>query len=354
MWFENPWFLLLLIIPAAYFITRHILRSKWLSIPRPVIYYSSSDLISRRHSGRASWHGFISDLLVLAAMVLFIIALARPLGGRAVTNDRFFGIDIILAIDVSGSMLIVDRIPSDLPYRDFGGRRFYFDESRRLMEQNRLNSAKRVIEGYVEKQLFNRIGLVLFAGYSHTRCPLTLDKSMLTRIIREIGFNPANDGTAIGMGLATAVNRLRNSTAKSRVIILLTDGINNTGMIAPLSAADIARQMGIKVYTIGLGNPGGFLQPTSLEQNKYTFEKGQGIDEPILQKIAETTGGRFYRAYDPESLKKIYDDIDTLEKTQIQVKRRLLFHENFLPFLAAGFILFLAWIIFQAVFLKIP
>jgi Ca-activated chloride channel family protein len=286
--------------------------------------------------------------------VFFIFALARPLGGHSINSENYFGVDIILAIDVSGSMLFVDRIPFSLPYRDFGGQRIYYDKKRELIAYNRLNSAKKVIKEYVNKQTFNRIGLVLFAGYSYTKCPLTLDKSMLSQIIDDIDFLQENDGTAIGMGIATSVNRLKKSEAKSKVIILLTDGNNNSGMIDPVTAANIAKDLNVRIYTIGLGNPEGYLQPTSTDFNEYVVQTGAGLDEKILQAIADTTDGKFYRAYDPDSLRKIYADIDQLEKSKIEVKRRILYKENFLPFLIAGFVFFLAYLALSSLVIKIP
>jgi Ca-activated chloride channel family protein len=292
--------------------------------------------------------------LICIALLFFIIALARPLGGQAIQSDKNFGIDIVLAIDVSGSMLNVDSLPTSLPFRDFMGKRYYRDQKHELVKINRVNSAKNVIMDYINKQAFNRIGIVVFAGYSYTKCPLTLDKNMLINIVQSIDFNPQNDGTAIGMGIATSVNRLKKSEAKSRIIIILTDGINNSGMIDPLSAANIARDLNIRIYTIGLGNPEGYLQPAGMDFTDYELQIGAGLDEPILQKIAENTGGKFYRAYDPDSLKKIYDDIDKLEKSRIEIKRRVLYKENFFPFLVTGFIFLLAYIGLTNFVIKIP
>jgi Ca-activated chloride channel family protein len=178
---------------------------------------------------------------------------------------------------------------------------------------------------------------------------------MLSQIINEIQFDPQiGDSTAIGMGIATAVNRLRKSDAKSKVIILLTDGNNNSGMIDPLSAANIAREYGIRIYTIGLGNPQAFLQPVSADFTQYVLQLGEGIDEKTLQGIADTTGGKFYRANDPTSLKKIYDDIDHLEKSKIEVKRRVLYKENFMPFLVLGLVFLAAYIVFTGAVTKLP
>ena len=354
MRFENPYFLLFLIVPIVYLFFKYFRKEKNIQL-NSTILFSSVGLFSKKSTFLSRFYNLICDILICLSFLFLIFALARPLGGQAINNEKFYGIDIILAIDVSGSMLNVDRVPKDTPYRDVFGGRVFQDTSGRLALMNRLNSAKRVINSYVEKQTFNRIGIVLFAGFSYTKCPLTLDKTMLSKIIDDIKFNPENDGTAIGMGIATAVNRLKKSESKSKVIILLTDGINNSGMIAPISAADIANNLDIRIYTIGLGNPQGFIAPTSLEQKEYILQQGQeGIDEAILQKIAEKTGGKFYRAYDPVSLEKIYDDIDKLEKSKIEVKKRVLYKENFMPFLLIGFLFLAIYIIFSNVVIKIP
>jgi Ca-activated chloride channel homolog len=355
MKFASPYFLLFLIIPALYLFWKYggFTKIKRISLSQTLLF-SSLDIFSKKSSLLSKLFHPIADFLISLALIFFIIALARPLGGHAINNEKYFGIDIILALDVSGTMLFVDTLPRGIPYQDFFGQRIYLDSGRSLVKLNRLNSAKNVMIDYVNKQTFNRIGLVVFAGYSYTKCPLTLDKNMLIKIINDVQYTSENDGTAIGMGIATAVNRLRKSDAKSKVIILLTDGNNNTGMIDPQSAANIAKDLQIKIYTIGLGNPQGYLQPQSLDFQKYSLQVGAGIDEKTLQDIADTTGGKFYRAYDGDSLRKIYDDIDKLEKSKIEVKRRVLYNENFMPFLVIGFILFAGYIAFTSFVVKIP
>jgi Ca-activated chloride channel homolog len=354
MRFENPAFLLLILFPVIYLLLKYNRRLRPWFPKKSAILYSSIQILPQKKGFLEKLTPFVLEVLLLFSLTLFIIALARPLGGRSVASDNFFGIDIVLAMDVSGSMQNVDGIPGSLPYRDLMGQRVYYDHNRSLLQYNRLNSAKKVIKEYIDKQTYNRTGVVIFAGYSYTRCPLTLDRKMLEKIIDETQFDPGNDGTAIGMGLATAVNRLKKSSSKSKVIILLTDGINNSGMIDPLTAAKIARDYQIRVYAIGLGNPSGYLQPASVDFNEYTLEIGEGLDEKMLQSIADTTGGKFYRAYDPNSLKKIYDDIDKLEKSRIEVKRRVLYTENFLKFLTSGFILLAGFILLNTVVMKIP
>ncbi|OHD55029.1 MAG: hypothetical protein A2Y33_14570, partial [Spirochaetes bacterium GWF1_51_8] len=326
MMFGSPWFLLFLLAIPLYLILKY--RGVNLS---PTLLYSSNSLLSRRTTAVGRMFDIIADVLLCASLAFLIVALARPLGGEQISNEKNYGIDIVLAIDVSGSMLFVDKIPSSMPYRDVLGTRIYYDPQHKLIEYNRLNSSKKVIVEYIKKQSYNRIGIVTFANFSFTRCPLTLDKNMLLKIVTEdIGFDPKNSSTAMGMGLATAINRLRKSDAKSKVIILLTDGVNNAGWIDPLTAANIARDMGIRVYTIGIGNPHGYLAPADFNaMTEYYLQSEIGFDEDVLRKIADITGGKFYKAEDPDSLKEIYDDIDKLEKSKMEIKIRTLFKEEF-------------------------
>lgn len=352
MRFENPWFLLLLVVPAiaAFF--------RWFSRDRvdisPSVLFSSGSLFPKKPTFLSQYASLISDALIGIALVFLAVALARPLGGAAVQTREQYGVDIMLAIDVSGSMLNVDRWPQSIRPRQTIEGMFYFDPSGQLPKFSRIATARRVIDTYIDKQANNRIGLVVFAGYSYTKCPLTLDKAMLHNIVSSINYNPDNDMTAIGMGIMSSVNRLKASKARSRVIVLLTDGMNNTGLVAPLSAAQVAARMGIRVYTIGLGNPDECLAPRSLEQKDYMLQRGQGIDEDILSRIADLTGGKFYRAYDPQSLAKIYDDIDRLEKSRIEVKERVRYRENFLPFLLIGLLFLAGWAVFRSVVIRLP
>lgn len=354
MRFESPWFLLLLIVVPAYFFFKYKGTKHGQLKLSPTLLFSSTDIFSKKETRIGKIFEVVKDILIHIALIFFIIAIARPLGGQDITTDRAYGIDIVLTIDVSGSMLFVDKIDTSLPYRDILGTRIYIDRAKVLLSHNRLNSAKRVIGGYIEKQKFNRIGIVVFGGYSYTRCPLTLDKNMLGKILNKIKYNPKNDGTAIGMGIATAINRLKKSESKSKVIILLTDGVNNAGMIDPLSAANIARDMKIRIYTIGVGNPKGYLAPRDINFTQYIMQTAEGFDEATLRNIAQTTGGKFYKAEDPKSLEKIYDDIDKLEKSKIKIKRRVMFKENFMPFLSLGFIFLIVYVLYSNIIIKIP
>ena len=236
--------------------------------------------------------------LRMISLVLIITALARPqvidTSTRVKTNS---GVDIIMAIDVSASMLAKDLKP------------------------NRLDALKNVADEFIKNRVTDRIGLVEYAGESYTKTPLTTDKSITLRSLREIKYNNIIEGeTAIGMGLATSVNRIKDSKAKSKVIILLTDGVNNAGFIDPITAAELAKEFQIKIYSIGLGTNGLALSPVGIDaRGKFNYANIQvEIDEKLLTEISELTGGKYFRATDNERLKEIYSDIDKLEKTEIE------------------------------------
>ena len=236
-------------------------------------------------------------LLRLVTLGLLIFAIARPQAGTAESQIRREGVDVVLAVDISGSMLAED---------------FKLDDER----TNRLEAVKTVVHDFVAARPTDRIGLVLFAARAYTQCPLTLDHGwLLTNLDRaEIGM--IEDGTAIGSGLASATNRLRASKAKSRFVILLTDGVNNAGRVTPQTAADAAKALGIRVYTIGAGTRGMAPYPAQdMFGNKVYRPVQVDIDEDTLTKIAETTGGRYFRATDTDSLREIYAEIDRSEKT---------------------------------------
>ena len=234
----------------------------------------------------------------MIALTLLIIALARPQVidiSTRIKNNR--GIDIIMAIDVSASMLAKDLKP------------------------NRLVALKDVASNFIKSRTTDRIGLVEYAGESYTKTPITSDKSIILRSLKEIEYNTIIEGgTAIGMGLATSVNRIKDSKARSKVIILLTDGVNNSGFIDPLTAAELANEFGIKIYTIGLGTNGMALSPIGIDsRGKFNYANAKvEIDEKLLNEIADMTGGKYFRATNNNKLKEIYDDIDKLEKSDIE------------------------------------
>tara|TARA_B110000114_G_scaffold21775_1_gene20726 strand:+ start:191 stop:1195 length:1005 start_codon:yes stop_codon:yes gene_type:complete len=266
-----------------------------------------------------------------SALALVILALARPqtvdISSRTKTNK---GIDIVMAIDVSSSMLAQDLKP------------------------NRLNALKEVASDFIDDRQNDRIGLVVYAGESYTKTPITSDKRIVKNALRSIRYDGViNDGTAIGMGLATAVNRLKDSRAQSKVIILLTDGVNNSGFIEPKIAAELAVEFKIKTYTIGLGSNGTAKAPVGVLPNgkfQYGLTKVE-IDEELLQSIADDTGGLYFRATDSKKLKDIYDEINKLEKTEVEEFKYYNYEEKYrsLILIAMG-LLFMEWVMKNTIF----
>ena len=261
---------------------------------------------------------FILQLLALTAI---ITALARPQSKNVSTKTKKTeGIDIVMAIDVSSSMLARDLKP------------------------NRLSALKEVAADFIKKRPNDRIGLVAYAGEAYTKTPITSDKSIVLSSLKEISYGQLNDGTAIGMGLATSVNRLKESKALSKIIILLTDGVNNSGFIEPQTAADLAIEFDIKTYTIGLGTNGNALSPIAYnfdQSFRYGMRKVE-IDEKLLKNIAKITGGKYFRATNNQKLEAIYNEIDKLEKTEIEEFKYTRYEEKFRPWvlLAIGLLIF--------------
>ena len=282
----------------------------------------------------SSWKNIFHHLpfaLRILAMTCIIFALARPQTRNDETNTEGEGVDIILCIDVSGSMTAQDFTP------------------------NRMEAAKKVAGEFVSRRLTDRIGIVIFSGESFTQCPLTTDHAVLKSQIEQIRNGLLEDGTAIGSGLATSVDRLRTSTAKSKVVILLTDGINNGGLIDPATAKEIAKRFQVKVYTIGVGTEGYAPTPVNTPMGIVMQNEKVAIDEKLLTNIAFETGGRYFRARDNASLKNIYNEIDKLEKSKVQITTFHRFAEKFYPFVfAALFFLFLEVLLKFTVFKKFP
>lgn len=253
------------------------------------------------------------------ALALVIVALARPQSGSAVTTVSTNGVDIVIALDVSGSMRCEDTRP-----------------------RSRLSVAKECISRFVEGRPQDRLGVVAFGSVATTRCPLTLDHDMLLRLVEDLDFAPTGeDRTALGMGLATAVNRMRASKAKSKVVVLVTDGRNNAGQLGPESAADAARALGFKVYTIGVGSEGEVPCLVDDPQVGRRYVQVQAdFDEDLLRRIAASTGGRYFRAADADGFAKAFTEIDALEKTELESRVRVLYAERFLQALVpAGIVL---------------
>lgn len=272
---------------------------------------------------------FLFRLLTLSCI---IIALARPQTTNQLQQAEGEGVDIILCIDVSGSMTAQD------------------------FEPNRLEAAKKVAADFVSRRQTDRIGIVIFAGESFTQCPLTTDQGVLLSAIENIRNGLLEDGTAIGSGLGTSVDRLRTSKAKSKVVILLTDGENNSGLIDPMTAKEIAKTFAVKVYTIGVGTDGYARQPVQLPTGDIVYQDAKvTIDEKLLTQIANETGGKYFRAKDNNSLSKIYDDIDRLEKSRVELTTLTRYTEKFFPFVIAALVLlFIELLLKFTVFKKFP
>ncbi len=273
---------------------------------------------------RGVWRIHVPFYLRLLAFALLVTALARPQIGFAWEESLTEGIDIEIVLDISGSMGAEDFQP-----------------------RNRLAVAKDVVKDFVRQRTGDRLGLVVFSGTALTRAPLTSDRAMLEFLIDSVELNTLPDGTAIGVALANAAARLKHSEAESRVLILVTDGVNNSGAIDPLSATAICKGLGIRVYTIGVGTHGRV--PVPLTQINPRTGRRQvtrqmvevEVDEELLRKIADRTGGRFFEATDPDSLRGVFDEIDRLEKTPLEIKRYVRYEEAFAPLAAGGLALVL-------------
>ena len=259
------------------------------------------------------WLRPLPIVLRMVAVALFIVALARPVNITEEHETTTDGIDIVMAMDISGSMLARDFTP------------------------DRLTSAKHLAAEFVANRRGDRIAVVAFAGEAFTQAPLTSDQAVVETMLSRLRSGVVEDGTAIGNGLATAINRLRESGAKSKVVILLTDGVNNRGQISPLMAAEIARDMGIKVYTIGVGTRGRAPYPAvDMFGNQTTVMADVEIDEELLKEISSMTGGKYYRAVNDEALREIYAEINELETSKVQVTNYQTYEELFLLWVILG------------------
>jgi len=327
--FANPEFLLLLIV-IPYFVYWHFHKGNRRSV---TFQYPNLEFVKAVCSSRWNRYRHILFGLRILALALLIIALARPQSGAKQEEITTEGIDIILAMDISSSMLAEDFKP-----------------------KNRLEAAKVVAAKFVRGRKNDRIGMVIFARQSFTQCPLTLDYGIVQNFIKDIRVGLIEDGTAIGMAIANCVNRLRDSKAKSKVVILLTDGVNNAGELDPITAAQIAKAMGIRIYTIGAGSKGTALYPVDdpFFGRRYLPMQVE-IDEKLLKEVARITGGKYFRATDRKSLEQIYDEIGKMEKTKIEVKEFTRYAELFVYFLIAGLgALVLELVLTNTKFRKIP
>lgn len=324
--FENQGFLwVLLIVPII---------GIWLTYKKfkehPTVKLSSYGFIPKPKFPFARNMYAVGTAIILVSIGLFIIAIARPQTSSSWENKSTEGIDIIIAMDISASMLAKDFDP------------------------NRLEASKEVAKDFIDERPNDRVGLVVYEGEAFTQCPLTTDHRVLTDLMDDIKTGMVEGGTAIGSGLATAVNRLKDSDAKSKVIILLTDGVNNAGNIPPITAAEIASEFGIRVYTIGVGSKGRAMSPVAMAPNgqfRYDLVEVK-IDEKVLIKIAEITDAEYFRATDNHSLAEIYEDIDKLEKTKIEVTQHSKKLDRFLSIALIAFGLLIAYYIINVFVLR--
>jgi len=308
--FADPWWIsLAVIIPII--IWWYFKRGRYLHAS---LRYSTLSILQSIQKHKRPWKQYVPIGMRTLGVLLLILALARPQIGNAEREVTSKGIDIMLVLDISSSMRAIDFKP------------------------NRLEAAKKVATQFVNERISDRIGLVVFGGESFLQCPLTIDYDVLKNFISQVEIiDKKYDGTAIGMALANAINRLRESPGKEPVIILLSDGRNNAGELDPLTAADMAKTFGIKVYTIGAGKKGEALYPVQTPFGQNYMPVKVDIDEDVLRQVAEKTGGKYFRAEDEQSLATIYDEINQLEKTEYKVKEYTNWQELFAWFLIPAF-----------------
>lgn len=325
--FKNPefFYLLLVLVPMAawyFFRQKRNTASIQVSTTAPVMKAPRTIRHYLRH---------LVFLFLIISIGFFTIVLARPQSSANYENVTTEGIDIVIALDISTSMLARDFTP------------------------DRLEAAKNVAMEFISGREYDRMGLVVFAGEAFTQCPLTTDRAVLLNLFKDIQSGMIQDGTAIGNGLATSVARLKDSEAISRVVILLTDGENNSGEIAPLTAAEIAKTFGIRVYTIGVGSIGTAPYPVQTPYGIQLRDMEVKIDENLLREVANITGGQYFRATSNNKLVEIYKEIDSLEKSKIDVKEFSRKSEEFLPFALAGLLFLVFSIVLRTtVFRSIP
>ncbi|MBO4801582.1 MAG: VWA domain-containing protein [Bacteroidaceae bacterium] len=332
MQFANPYFLLLLLLAIPY-IVWYILRSR---TSESTLQVSSTTAFRRAPRTLRQYLVHAPFLLRLLAYVMIVLVLCRPQTSNSWSDRTIEGIDIMLCVDISTSMLAEDLKP------------------------NRIEAAKKVASEFISGRPNDNIGLTIFSGESFTQCPMTTDHAVLLNLFQNVNCNMVQrglmeDGTAIGMGLANAISRLKDSQAKSKVIILLTDGSNNAGDISPLTAAEIAKSFGIRVYTIGVGTNGTARYPYPVGGHIEYINIPVEIDEKTLASIARATDGEFYRATNNAKLREVYQEIDKLEKTKMNVKQYSKRYEAFAPFaLLACLFLLLELLLRETILKKIP
>jgi Ca-activated chloride channel family protein len=322
--FANPelfWLFVLIPLMIVWYVFKH--KKQYTSLTFPSIASFEKNELTLKQ--KLIHLPFILRLILVS---LIIIILARPQSSSSSRSVKTEGIDIVIALDISGSMLSEDFKP------------------------NRLEAAKKTAMEFIDDRLNDRIGLVIFSAQSFTQCPITVDHDVLKNLFKSIKSGMVQDGTAIGMGLATSVDRLKDSKAKSKVVILLTDGINNTGLVAPMTAAEIAKTFGVRVYTIGVGTRGKAPYPVETPFGKQYINVDVQIDEALLKDIATSTGGKYYRATGNKALESVYKEINTLEKTKIDESIFSRRDEKFHPFAIAAIGILLLEILLRYFYLR--
>lgn len=327
--FEDPWFLILAILYPALLLFRG--DKHWTSIG-----FSSLKILKQTDTGKTRILSRIPIALWSLAGICFVLALARPQEGHRTTEILTRGVDIVLAIDVSGSMQALD-----------------FSEGEEHI--TRLDAVRNVVSSFIDRRQNDRIGMVVFGAEAYTQCPLTLDRSILQSFLQKLEIGMAGDATAIGSAIGVSTKRLKDLESKSKIIILLTDGLSNAGSITPLQAAEIAKTFGIKIHSIGVGTKGKapFLVDSFLGP-QYVYQDVE-IDEETLRKISAMSGGKYYRATDQESLKSIYNEIDQMEKSEVKTIDHSEYTELFPWFVISGLLLLiLEMILSQTILRRIP
>lgn len=357
--FAHPlYLLLLLVIPLVLFIR----LSKGKNPFKSVLSFSSIEFFKRIKASSSFWKKYTGLILLLLSYACFVTALARPQTMSDYVNIHSEGIDIVLVLDLSGSMSFVDGIPENIDQPEQRGTsRIYIDREGDV--QNRLDIAKKILIEFIEKRRQDRIGLVVFSDYPYTESPVTISRDIIQQKVRNIDFSGTKgQSTAIGDAIVSAVNKLVHSKSKSKVVILTTDGNSNRGE-DPIAMAQLASDEGIKVYCIGIGGKEEVLRPqeglTNIERDWTVYEEvpmedGERLDEKTLRKIASITGGKFFRGSDEEELRQIYNEIDTLEKSEADFENIYInYEEQFFPFMVAGLVLLIMAFLLKNTFLRI-
>ena len=323
--FAYPWLTLSVLLAPVLLYLYYRLKPK-----KPRLKFSDTSLLKKSPPTLRVRLAELPVWLLAGSMLFFALALARPQAGEKVEEVSGEGIDIIIALDTSWSMKNQDFAP-----------------------KNRLEVAKKVVKDFILKRPYDRIGLVVFSALAFTHCPLTTDHRVLLDFVERVSFcRKEHDGTAIGNAIATAVERLKDSKTKSKIIVLVTDGENNRG-IDPIQGAEIARLFKIKIYPIGIYNPSGFLQPVDdlVFGTRYVVRLPR-VDETMMKKIAQLTGGKYFRATDPRGLEEIFQEINQLEKSKVEVKRFYRYSERFQPWVILGLCLVVGGIILSETWLR--